>query len=113
LLVGTLWLVFSLGGAGFSAFVLDPTQKEEIFLTAAQSLFAVAVIANLTITRAEALGMMALFFGQFLLPVPAVRIGFAIAYVVLAVGIFTVSSSARVNLWDSIVHVFRPSRVRR
>jgi cation:H+ antiporter len=113
LLVGTLWLVFSLGGAGFSAFVLDPTQKEEIFLTAAQSLFAVAVIANLTITRAEALGMMALFFGQFLLPFSAVRIGFAIAYVVLAVGIFAVSSSARVNLRDSVVYVFRPSRSRR
>jgi cation:H+ antiporter len=55
LLVGTLPLVFALGGgeAGpgsgfFNPMHLDPTQVEEVFLTAAQSLFAVAVIANLS-----------------------------------------------------------------
>ncbi len=105
LLVGTLWFVFALGGAGFDAFVLDSTQKEEIFLTAAQSLFAVAVIANLSISRNEALMMAALFFGQFLFPNSAVRIGFAVAYVVFAFGMLVASKSTRQSLWQSMVHV--------
>jgi cation:H+ antiporter len=110
LLVGTLWLVFSIGGAGLSPFVFDDIQREEIFLTAAQSLFAVAVIANLSISRAEAVGLLVLFLGQFLIPVSAVRIGFAIAYIALAVGLVLFNRSVRESLVDSVIYVFRPSR---
>ena len=108
LLVGTLGLVFSLGAGEIAALHLDGEQKEEIFLTAAQSLFAVAVIANLTITRNEALIMLALFFGQFLLPYSPVRIGFGIAYIVFAIGIFVTSREARGGLLSSLRHVFEP-----
>ena len=116
LLVGTLPLVYAIGGGGtegfFNPMQMDARQVEEVFLTAAQSLFAVAVIASLTITRWEAVGLLVLFFGQFAIPVPAVRIGFGIAYIVLAVGIFAFSRDSRHSLVDSIVHVFRPSRRR-
>ncbi len=108
LLVGTLGLVFSFGAGEISALHLDFEQKEEVFLTAAQSLFAVAVIANLTITRNEALMMLALFFGQFLLPYSPVRIGFGIAYIVFAIGIFVMSREARSGLLAALQHVFEP-----
>jgi cation:H+ antiporter len=110
LLVGTLPLVFSLAGAGLTPFALSPVQKEEVFLTAAQSLFAVAVIANLSISRGEAVGLLVLFFGQFAIPVPAVRIGFAIGYLLLAVGMFAFNAEVRESLIDSVRYVFRPRR---
>jgi cation:H+ antiporter len=110
LLVGTIPLVFLIGALDVVPFFLDSTQKEEIFLTAAQSLFAVAVISNLSISRNEALAMLVLFLGQFLLPIPAVRIGFGIGYITLAVAMFAISGDVRRNLGRSILHVFRPGR---
>jgi cation:H+ antiporter len=110
LLVGTLGLVFAIGAGEVAALHLDFNQKEEVFLTAAQSLFAVAIIANLTITRNEALMMLVLFVGQFLLPYSPVRIGFGIAYIVFAIGILVFSREARGGLLDSLKHVFEPIR---
>jgi cation:H+ antiporter len=116
LLVGTLPLVFALGGGDGGGFFhpmqMDARQIEEVFLTAAQSLFAVAVIASLSIHRWEAVGLLVLFFGQFAVPIPAVRIGFGIAYIVLAVGVFAFSRDSRESLVDSVLHVFRPGRRR-
>lgn len=112
LLVGTIPLVFVIGALDIIPFFLDSTQKEEIFLTAAQSLFAVAVIANLSISRNEALGMLVLFLGQFLLPIPAVRIGFGIGYITIALAMFAFSGDVRRNMADSVLHVFRPRRAR-
>ena len=108
LLVGTLGLVFAIGAGEIAALHLDFNQKEEVFLTAAQSLFAVAVIANLTITRKEALMMLALFLGQFLFTSSPVRIGFGITYIVLAAGIFAAKREVRTGLVDAFKHVFEP-----
>lgn len=109
LLVGTLWLVFGIGGgrAGpgsgfFNAMHLDSTQVEEVFLTAAQSLFAVAVISSLSLSRGEAVALLVLFLGQFGFPTPEVRYGFGIAYIVLAAAVFLLSRDTRANLWDSM-----------
>jgi cation:H+ antiporter len=114
LLVGTLPLVFAIGGGGGEGFLnpmtMDARQVEEVFLTAAQSLFAVAVIANLSISRWEAVGLLVLFLGQFGFPQPEVRYGFAFTYLALGIGIFVFSRSARANLLDSLVHVFRRVR---
>jgi cation:H+ antiporter len=116
LLVGTLPLVYGIAGGGgggfFTPMRMDARQIEEVFLTAAQSLFAVAVIANLAIGRGEAIGLLVLFFGQFAVPVPAVRIGFGILYIALAVGIFLFDASSRRDLGRSILYVFRPGRRR-
>jgi cation:H+ antiporter len=108
LLIGTLGLVYSIGAGRIDALHFDFEQREEVFLTAAQSLFAVAVIANLFITRTEAITMLALFLGQFLLPYSPVRIGFGIAYILLAVGIFAASREARGGLLSAFKHVFEP-----
>jgi cation:H+ antiporter len=87
---------------------MNATQVEEVFLTAAQSLFAVAVIANLSITRWEAVGLLVLFLGQFGFASTEVRYGFAFGYVGLTVIILAVSGRARRGLWDAIRNVFRP-----
>jgi cation:H+ antiporter len=117
LLVGTLWLVFGIGGgeagagSGFlNPMSMDSTQREEVLLTAAQSLFAVAVISNLSISRWEAVGLLVLFSGQLFFPEPAVRYGFAIAYIVLAVALFALSGDTRRSLVDSLKTVFSRRR---
>ena len=115
LLIGTLWLVFAIGGgeAGqgsgfFNPMTMDSTQREEVLLTAAQSLFAVAVISNLSISRWEAIGLLVLFLGQFGFPQSEVRYGFTIAYLVLAAALFAFSGDTRRNLVSSLKTVFRP-----
>lgn len=105
LLVGTLPLVFSLGAGRLAGLPLDFQQEEEIFLTAAQSLFAVAVIANLSISTAEAVMLLVLFLGQFLIPETHVRIGFAIAYLLLFLGWIAFKPEVRRGLWKSLLNV--------
>src|SRR5215218_2214437 len=91
LLVGTLPLVFSISAGALGGLPIDALQREELFLTAAQSVFAVAVLTNRSISVREALALMALFLTQFVLggvlpdALRAVeRIGIGILYLVLA-----------------------------
>jgi cation:H+ antiporter len=92
LLVGTLPIVFSFAAGGLHGLPLDTVQREELFLTAAQSFFAVAVISSLTMSLREALFLFALFWGQFILGgiVPEQyhgieRVAVGIVYLVLGV----------------------------
>jgi cation:H+ antiporter len=114
LLVGTLPLVYGIAGGGgegfFHAMRMDDRQVEEVFLTAAQSLFAVAVIANLSISRWEAVGLLVLFLGQFGFEDSTIRYGFAIAYLALTVLLLAMSKEARSSLIDAIRRVFRRRR---
>ena len=91
LLVGTLPIVFAVSSNSFHGLPLDALQREELFLTAGQSAFAVAVLANRSISVREAGALLGLFLAQF--AVGAVlpenireveRIGVGIAYLVLA-----------------------------
>jgi cation:H+ antiporter len=71
LLVGTLPLVFiissSIGRNAFSAggLPLGPEQQAELFVTAAQSVFAVAVLSSRSMDRREAWVLFGLFVAQF------------------------------------------------
>ena len=55
LLIGSLPLAYSISGTTFDPLDFDSRQSEEVFLTAAQSLFAVAILVSLSINRWEAL----------------------------------------------------------
>jgi cation:H+ antiporter len=113
LLVGTLPLVYSLAGAGLDTPLhMDDRQVEEVFLTAAQSLFAVAVIASLSISRWEAAVLLALFLGQFGFEDSTIRYVFALTYIALALGMFVLSREIRRNLVRSLAHVFGVERRR-
>ncbi|MGH8934991.1 MAG: hypothetical protein ACRDXD_01770 [Acidimicrobiia bacterium] len=109
LLVGTLPLVFSLAGAAGGGLLtpmpLDATQAKEVFLTAAQSVFAVAVIASLSVSRLEAVTLLVLFLGQFIFQ--HLHVQFALAYLVLFLGMVAFGPGVRANLVDSIKHVLR------
>ena len=91
LLVGSLPIVFVAFGGAAHGLPLDSLQREELFLTAAQSAFAVAILANRSLSVKEALGLFGLFISQFflgaVLPEHArewERIGVGIVYLVLA-----------------------------
>ncbi|MDP3766932.1 MAG: hypothetical protein Q8S13_02860, partial [Dehalococcoidia bacterium] len=85
LLVGSLPVAYSNSGQTFSPLDMDARQAEEVFLTAAQSLFAVAVLTSLSFSAREATLIFLMFSLQFFVPIPAVRLGFGAAYILLAV----------------------------
>jgi len=84
LLVGTLPLVYSIALGRPGEMHLDARQVEEIFLTSAQSLFAVAVLCNLSLSLFEAGVLAVLFLSQLLFPSTEMRYGFAVLYMALA-----------------------------
>ncbi|HJS26737.1 MAG TPA: sodium:proton exchanger [Actinomycetota bacterium] len=94
LLVGTLPIVFSIGAGGLHGLPVDSVQRQELFLTAAQSFFAIAVLLTLSITTREAMLLFGLFWAQFIVGglVPeswhaVERIGVGIVYLVLGLGV--------------------------
>jgi len=93
LLVGTLPIVFAISSASWHGLPISAIQREELFLTAAQSFFAVAILSNLSLSLREAGYLFGLFWAQFIVGalVPesmhaAERIGVGVLYLVLGVG---------------------------
>jgi cation:H+ antiporter len=91
LLVGSLPIVFAISSNSLHGLPLDTLQREELFLTAAQSAFAVAVLANRSINVKEAFALLGLFLSQFVLGAvlpedlrELERIAIGILYLVLA-----------------------------
>ena len=64
LLVGTLPIVFSIFAGMVHGLPLDRVQRVELFVTAAQSVFAVGIVASRSVTRGEAWVMLGLFIAQ-------------------------------------------------
>jgi len=90
LLVGTLPIVFAIAAGGLHGLPVDAHQREELFLTAAQSFFAVAVLVTLSISVREAWMLFVLFWAQFIIGglVPESlhgieRVGVGIVYLIL------------------------------
>ena len=67
LLVGTLPIVFVVAGGATSGLPIDALQREELFLTAAQSFFALAVLSNLSMSVREAWLLFGMFWAQFII----------------------------------------------
>ena len=83
LLVGTIPLVYAISGGAIQPFPLDGLQRNELILTAAQSLFGLAILVDLRFDTRNALLLASLFLLQFFWP--DIRVEVAIAYIVLAV----------------------------
>jgi len=64
LLVGFIPLFYSIGAGKISSFPLDARQHEEFFLTAAQSLFAIALLLRMRLSLKSALVLLGLFGAQ-------------------------------------------------
>ena len=67
LLVGTLPLVFAIASGSLSGLPVEAAQRQELLLTAAQTVFAVALLVNLSISLREAFALFGLFWAQFVL----------------------------------------------
>jgi cation:H+ antiporter len=92
LLVGTLPVAFAIASHSTHGLPIVAEQREELLLTAAQSVFAVAVLANLTLKVSEASMLLGLFLVQFVAGAvgPAsihgpVKLVCSVSYLVLAV----------------------------
>ena len=96
LLVGTIPLVYAISGGAIKNFQLDTLQDHELYLTAAQSIFAVAVLVNLKLSRSDGILLLALFLAQLI--VEGIRMEVAMVYGVLAV-IYHIKN--RRDLWPA------------
>jgi cation:H+ antiporter len=95
LLIGMLPVVFAVSAGRLGPMEMDQRQIEEMFLTAAQSLFAVAILANLSFSLGEAALIFVLFSTQLVFPDPQFRFYYSFLYIVLAVGMMLLKRDAR------------------
>ncbi len=114
LLVGMLPAAFGLSHllahGSLAPLPLDGRQAEEILLTAAQSLLAVAILANLAFSSGEAWLLLVLFVTQLCLPNPSVRWWYAGGYVVLAAVLLVVQRQRWRDLRDLLLAGWQPHR---
>ncbi len=87
LLIGSLAIVYSISLMSPASIPLDTRQREEIFLTAAQSLFGLAIILDLKVSRLEGLLLLILFLIQLIIPSFEVRLIVSMMYIILALPI--------------------------
>jgi cation:H+ antiporter len=73
LLIGTLVVVYSLALSRYGALPFDTKQSAEIWLTAAQSFFAIAVLIDFEISVKEAIVLLVLFLSQVFLEFLVIR----------------------------------------
>jgi cation:H+ antiporter len=66
LLIGTLAVVYSIAAGHIGTLSFDQKQAAEIWITAAQSLFALAILSNFEISAREAVALLVLFVSQVL-----------------------------------------------
>jgi cation:H+ antiporter len=100
LLIGMLPLAYGASAGQFSAPMhLDSRQVEEILLTAAQSLFAVIILADFRFSLLDGLVLFGLFSTQLLSTDPVFRYWYSFLYLLLAVGLVLFRSDVRQSLW--------------
>jgi len=92
LLIGTLVVVYSLSLGYYDALSFSQKQAGEIWLTAAQSFFAVTLLVDFRISVREALALLGLFGLQFAPVFQSYEglLAFSVLYVVLGVGVLVV-----------------------
>jgi cation:H+ antiporter len=89
LLIGTLVVVYSISLGHYDMLAFSRKQAGEIWLTAAQSFFAVTLLVNFTLSVREALALLGLFLAQFHPVFQDYRglLAFSALYVVLGVAV--------------------------
>ena len=104
LLVAMLPLVYSIGVGAPTAMPLDSRQQDEVLLTAAQSLFAVALLLDLRLSLVGAAALFGLFIVQMVLP--ETRGTLTIVYVVLTAVVLAISRRQALRAFEWL----RPGR---
>lgn len=101
LLIGSLPAAFAISGGSFSPLDFDARQAEEVYLTAAQSLFAVAIFVNLRLHYREAILLAVLFSTQLFFFDTTVRLGYGSFYLLLALLWFVRDVPSMPVLWQA------------
>lgn len=122
LLIGTLAVVYSISAGAVGTLPFDSKQAAEIWITAAQSFFATAVLSNFEISVREAIALLGLFLTQVLAEFAVIQIvGEATAttlsmsilyvytavYLVLGIGLFVRRRSSVQSLFDRTASTVR------
>ena len=101
LLLGSLPLVFSASSGEITTLPLQDRQQLEVFLTAAQGLFAVALFMNLKLDMKASLSLVILFLIQAVLPYDEIRLAIGILYILLTfVLIYTRRNDIKLRVKD-------------
>jgi cation:H+ antiporter len=83
LLIASLPIAFTISNKSGTFIHLDPRPREEVLLTAAQSLFALSIITNLKISLWEAFALLFLFVTQLMIPSMHIRYLYSGIYILL------------------------------
>lgn len=111
LLIATIPLAYSVGVGHLAAVPLTAQVTDELFLTAAQSLFGLALLLTLRFGLREAIALLVLFFAQFFIPVESIRLLIAWFYIALA-GLFLVFNWRNIRLFEEM-HLFINTKERK
>jgi cation:H+ antiporter len=101
LLIGSLPLAYAISDGSLSPLDFDARQAEEVYLTAAQSLFAVAIFISLSMAFWEAALLSVLFITQLFFFDTTVRIGYGSFYLLLALVLLGRDVRFLPNLWGA------------
>jgi cation:H+ antiporter len=106
-LVGSLPIAFAIASSSWAGLPLAAAERQEVALTAAQSVFGVAVLGNLEVSTAEAMALFGLFTSEFLFAafvggsvLSTVRIAYTAVYLVSAVAVLTIKRRDTVALLE-------------
>jgi len=102
LLIGVIPIIFCISSCKVVPLVIDDRQIEEIFLTSAQSAFAVVLLANLRISAMAALILFMLFFTQLVIPSKQIREIYAFVYLGLTLFMLIKDRTKLKNIWSFI-----------
>ena len=99
LLIGSLPAAFAISGGTLSPLDFDARQVEEVYLTAAQSMFAVAIFVSLSMATWEAILLAGLFITQLFFFDTRVRLGYGSFYLLLTLIMFVRDVPHMPGLW--------------
>ncbi len=103
LLVGAIPIAYSVSASSWRGLLLDNRQREELWLTSAQSLLAVIVIADLRIGRSEGILLAVLFLGQLCFPSTEARYFFVGLYLVVAAALLLRRGNGGLRAFGSLL----------
>ena len=120
LLIGTIAVVYSIALGGLGTLPFDAKQAAEIWITAAQSYFALAILVNFEISIREAVVLFGLFISQVLVEFALIRdlvalpfdsyellIGYTVLYLAIGTALFAVRRQALARLFGLAGDAFR------
>jgi cation:H+ antiporter len=101
LLIGTLVVVYSLALGQYGTLPFDFKQRLEIWITAAQSFFALAILANFEISAREALALLVLFLSQVVFEFLVLRVA---VLADLLLGVLPAAGPEELSHWTLVAY---------